>query len=113
MEGLLLGAAVGASAWLALRTRSERRAIGLAGLSGAAMGIVIGLLGGRLMLGSLALLADGFPGSRLRVDQIGLLFGESGIGPVTQLAANALEAGLFSACVVGAMVLVRRRFAAD
>jgi DNA-binding winged helix-turn-helix (wHTH) protein len=113
MEGLLLGAAVGASAWLALRTGSVRRAVGFAGLGGAAMGIVIGLLGGRLMLGSLALLADGFPGSRLRVDQIGRLFGESGIGPVTQLAANALEAGLFSACVVGAMVLVRRRFAAD
>jgi len=113
MEGLLLGAAVGVSAWLALRTGSLRRAVAFAGLTGAATGIVIGLLDGRLMLGSLALLADGFPGSRLRVDQIGRVFGESGIGPVTQLAANALEAGLFSACVIGAMVLVRRRFAAD
>jgi DNA-binding winged helix-turn-helix (wHTH) protein len=113
MEGLLLGAAVGLSAWLAFGTNSLRRGAAFAGLSGATAGLVIALLGGRLMLGSLALLADGFPGSRLRVDQIGRLFGETGIGPVTQVAANALEGALFSGCVVAAMVIARRRFGAN
>jgi len=111
MEGVLLGAAVGWSVWLGSRTGSLRRALTLAGGVGAAAGLGIALLGGRLMLGSLALLADGFPGSRLRVDQIGRIFGESEIGPLTRVVATTLEAGLFSACVVAAMILAQRRFA--
>jgi DNA-binding winged helix-turn-helix (wHTH) protein len=109
MEGLLLGAGVGVAAWLAPRSSSLRLGTALAALPAAVAGLAIALLGGRLMLGSLELLAEAFPGSRLRVEQIGRLFGESGFGPVTRVASTVLEAALFSACVVGAMTIARRR----
>jgi DNA-binding winged helix-turn-helix (wHTH) protein len=111
MEGLLLGAAIGASTWMALRTGSVRRGIALGGIGGAIAGVVIALLGGRLMLGSLESLSAAFPGSRLRFDQIERLFGEAGFGPVTAFAVSTLEGALFSACVVGAILLARKVFA--
>ncbi|WBY09362.1 hypothetical protein PIB19_08650 [Sphingomonas sp. 7/4-4] len=70
--------------------------------------MLVPLRGGRLMGGSLDLLARHFPASRLRLDQIGGLFGESGFGPVAQLVTGALEGGLFAACIAGAMLLARR-----
>jgi hypothetical protein len=110
MEGFLLGAAVGIGAWLGARSRFARQAVALGGVTGAVGGIVISLLGGRLMLGSLELLAQAFPNSRLRMEHVGQLFGESGFGPVTRVASTVLEAALFSACVVGAMMIGRRGF---
>jgi len=110
-EGLLLGGAVGAGAWLAsrgARSLSLRRSIVVAGLVGGAVGILIPLLGGRLMGGSLDLLARHFPGSRLRLDQISGLFGETGFGPVSQIVTGALEGFLFGGCIVGAMIIARR-----
>ncbi len=110
-EGALLGGAVGLGAWLGGRGAgrpSLRRGILAAGLAGGGAGILIALLGGRLMAGSLDLLARSFPGSRLRLDQIGALFGESGFGPVSEIATGALEGALFGACIVGAMLLARR-----
>jgi DNA-binding winged helix-turn-helix (wHTH) protein len=107
-EGLALGGAVGLGAWMASRggePRSLRRTVALAGLTGGAAGILIPLLGGRLMGGSLDLLASSFPGSRLRLDPIGALFGESGFGPVSQVVTGGLEGMLFGGCVVGAMAL--------
>jgi hypothetical protein len=65
-------------------------------------------MGGRLMGGSLDLLARTFPASRLRLDQIGALFGETGFGPVSQLVTGGLEGALFGGCVVSAMILGRR-----
>ena len=111
MEGLVLGAAVGVGAALAFRSALLRVGMALAGLAGAVAGIVISLLGGRLMLGSLELLAEAFPGSRLRLDPLSHLFGEPSFGPVTAFGSNILEATLFSACVVGATLLARRRLA--
>ena len=67
--------------------------------------------GGRLMAGSLDLLARAFPDSRLRLDQISGLFGERGVGPLTSLVTSCLEGALFSACVVVAMILAQRSFA--
>jgi DNA-binding winged helix-turn-helix (wHTH) protein len=112
-EGALLGGAVGFAAWIAFRTGHARlrRSVVIAGLVGALAGILIALAGGRLMAGSLDLLALAFPDSRLRLDQISGLFGESGFGPVTRLVTSALEGALFSACVVGAMILAGRSFA--
>jgi DNA-binding winged helix-turn-helix (wHTH) protein len=110
-EGLLLGGAVGLGAWLASRgddSRSLRRRVAIAGLAGGAAGIVIPLFGGRLMGGSLDLIARAFPGSRLRLDQLSGLFGESRFGPVSQMATGAIEGLLFAGCVVGAMLLARR-----
>jgi DNA-binding winged helix-turn-helix (wHTH) protein len=80
----------------------------LAALAGAAAGILIPLLGGRLMGGSLDLLARQFQGSRLRLDWIGGLFGESGFGPVSQIVTGGLEGALFGGCIVGALILARR-----
>jgi hypothetical protein len=62
------------------------------------------------MGGSLAVLADRFPDSRLSLDQIGALFGERGFGPVSQTVTAGLEGALFGACVAGAMILARRSF---
>jgi DNA-binding winged helix-turn-helix (wHTH) protein len=108
-EGALLGAAVGFGVWLARRTGSLRRALLAASLAGGATGVLIVLLGGRLMAGSLALLADHFPRSRLRLDAIGAVLGEDGFGPLSQTVTAALEGALFAACVVGAMALAERR----
>ena len=111
-EGAILGGAVGFGAWLASSGDvSPRRGAAYAGLAGAAAGILIPLVGGRLMGGSLDLLARHFPDSRLRLDPVGGLFGESGFGPVTQVVTGALEGMLFGGCVVGAMLLAKRGLA--
>lgn len=107
-EGALLGGAVGLGAWLTA-AMSARRSAAVAGAIGAVAGMAIALLGGRLLGGSLALLASGFPAAHLRLGQIGGLFGEGGFGPVSLLVTGALEGALFSAGVVGAMTLARQR----
>lgn len=112
-EGALLGGAVGLSAWLAIggdTSRPFRRCVTAAALSGGVAGILIPLLGGRLMGGSLDLLARSFPASRLRLDAIGALLGESGFGPVSQVVTGGLEGMLFSGCIVAAMVIARRNW---
>jgi hypothetical protein len=109
MEGLLLGGSVGLGAWLGLRDHwSARRRIAIAGLIGLVTGVLIVLLGGTLMGGSLDLLAGSFPDSRLRLDQIGALLGERGFGQISQIVTGGLEGALFASCVVGAMVFARR-----
>lgn len=110
-EGALLGAAVGLGAWLASRGPRSlplRRSVAATALAGGAAGAVVPLLGGRLMGGSLDQLATRFPQSRLRLDQIGGLFGETGLGPISQIVTGALEGALFCAWVVAAMILARR-----
>jgi DNA-binding winged helix-turn-helix (wHTH) protein len=110
-EGALLGGAVGLGAWLASRgggRRSLRRSVAVAGLACGGAGILIPLLGGRLMGGSLDLLARSFPDSRLRLDQIGGLFGENGFGPISQIVTGGLEGALFGGCIVGATIIARR-----
>ena len=111
-EGALIGAAVGIAAALALRGSSVRRGALFGGLCGGAAGIVIVLLGGRLMLGSLELLISGFPNSRLRLDQVSHPFAQAALNRLVHLGAAGAEAGLFAGCVIGAMVFARRRFAA-
>jgi hypothetical protein len=113
-EGVVLGAAVGLGAWLAgagTAPGSLRRGFAISALAGGAAGAAITLLGGRLMAGSLDLLARSFPESRLRLDPIGALFGEQGFGPVSQVVTGALEGALFGGCVVGATIVARRAFA--
>jgi hypothetical protein len=87
---------------------SLRIGVAVAVLLGGAAGALISLLGGRLMGGSLASLADAFPDSRLRLDGIGGMFGETSFGPVSQTVTAGLEAALFASLVVAAMVLVSR-----
>jgi hypothetical protein len=110
-EGALLGAAVGFGIWLAGRAphrRALERGIVASGMAGAVAGALIALLGGRLMGGSLDLLARGFPGSHLRLDAIGSLFGETGFGPVARIVTSGVEGALFGGCVAGAMILAQR-----
>jgi DNA-binding winged helix-turn-helix (wHTH) protein len=106
-EGVILGGAIGLGAWLS-DGWSVRRSMAAAGLAGAMAGAAITLLGGSLMGGSLDLLVRQFPGSRLKLDAVGQLIGESAFGPMTQLVTGALEGLLFGACVVGAMRLAER-----
>jgi DNA-binding winged helix-turn-helix (wHTH) protein len=109
-EGAVIGAAVGLAAGLALRSGSVRRGAAVAGACGAAAGVLILLAGGRLMLESLELLAAGFPGSRLHMDEISRPFADAGLDRIAHLLDAGVETGLFSACVVGAILLARRRF---
>jgi hypothetical protein len=111
-EGVMLGGAVGLGAWLA-GPRSLRLGSAIAALAGGVAGTAITLLGGRLMAGSLDLLARSFPDSRLRLDPIGGLFGEEGFGPVSQVVTGALEGALFAGCVVAAMIVARRTLASN
>jgi DNA-binding winged helix-turn-helix (wHTH) protein len=113
-EGLVLGGVVGLGAWIGGRGGEPRRlrlGSGVAALAGGIAGVAIALAGGRLMAGSLDLLARSFPESRLRLDPIGALFGEQGFGPVAQVVTAALEGALFGGCVVGAMIVARRTLA--
>lgn len=110
-EGALLGAAVGVGVWLA-NARLFERSVAVAGAAGAAAGIFIALLGGRLMAGSLHLLANRFPDSRLQIDQIGGLFGERGFGAISLVATGGFEGLLFGCCVVAAMLLALGRLRA-
>lgn len=110
-EGAVLGGAVGLAVWLSRRGEgvSVQRGVVTAGAIGAAAGVLIHLLGGRLMAGSLQLLADRFPDSHLSLDQIGRLFGESTFGPISQAVLGGLEGLLFAACIVGALMITQRR----
>lgn len=110
-EGVVLGGATGLACWLALRGAPERTIAPRAGVAaaiGAAAGAVIPLLGGRLMSGSLDSLARQFPASRLRLDPLGALFGEQGLGPISQVVCGAMEGALFVGCVAAAMALAVR-----
>ena len=112
LEGVALGGALGLAVWLGGRRADAltvQRSLVAGGLAGGAAGVLLPLAGGRLMGGSLDLLARRFPESRLRLDPIGALFGERGFGPVSQVATGALEGMLFGACVVGAVALAHRR----
>lgn len=112
-EGVLLGAAVGLAFWLAqIRYADSVRRSGLvAALIVGATGAFIPLLGGRMLGGSLDLLATSFPNSRLHFGRIGMLFGETGFGPRTEIITGGLEGALFGACVVMALTLHRKRSA--
>ncbi|WGM31898.1 winged helix-turn-helix domain-containing protein [Brevundimonas sp. NIBR11] len=109
-EGALLGGAVGLGFWLSHRSGpiSPRRSAAISGACAAVGGLLIALLGGRLMGGSLDLLADQFPQSSLRLDHLGRLFGEIGFGPVSRAVTATLEGLLFGAGVAFALTVTRR-----
>ena len=112
-EGVVLGGTVGFAAWLARQrtaSLSTNRAIACSAIVGAGAGIVIVLFGGRLMVGSLDLLVRQFSGSRLRIDQIGRLFGETNFSETAQIATGGLEGALFAASIVGAILIAHRKW---
>ncbi len=109
-EGALLGGVVGLAAWASNRAaaRAGRLSLALAAAAGAIAGAAISLGGGRMMAGSLDLLARQFPGSRLRLDPIGGMFGEVDFGPISQAMTAALEGALFTTCIVFAILLANK-----
>lgn len=109
-EGVVIGASVGIAYVIAasLEPGPRWQRIAAAVGCGAAGGLLVAALGGHMMGGSLDLLAQQFPESRLRLDRIGQWFGETGFGRTSQLVTAALEGGLFAAGVVTAMRLARR-----
>ncbi len=108
-EGAAIGGAVGLGVCLGGRNAGMR--IWPAAFAGAAAGVAITSLGGKLLGGSLDQLTRIFPQSRLRLDQIGFMFGEDGFGRISQIATGALEGSLFAACVAAAILLARRQLA--
>lgn len=110
VEGAMFGGALGLGAWLGRQSTFARK-VSTAAFAGAVAGALIAALGGRLMGGSLDLLARSFPNSRLRLDQIGAAFGEVGFGPLTRIVTGGLEGLVFGACVIGAMAIARRHLA--
>lgn len=110
LEGAAIGATVGLAGWAAHRWGgAPARQLALAGVISAAGGAAVTLLGGRLMAGSLDLLTQAMPQSRLSLNRIGALFGETGLGPISQVVTGTLEAALFGLGVVSAMLLAARR----
>lgn len=114
ITGGLEGAALGAAVGLGLhagggfgRVAGWRPVAGAAVLGGVA-GALIPLAGGRLMGGSLDLLARSFSESRLHVDALGRFVGEMHFGPTTQVVLGGLEGLLFGGGVAGALVVLHR-----
>lgn len=96
-EGLALGGAVGLAYWIATRRAgSTKRHAGLAGMIlGAAAGLIIALLGGRLLAGSVDVLTQTMTGARLDLGRIGALLGEPGFGLRSRIVTSMAEGALF------------------
>ena len=108
-EGALLGAALGLAAWIARgRDLGFGRSAAVGGLAGGAAGLLVPLLGGHLLGGSLDLLAREFPDARFSLDTIGALLGESGFGRMSEAFTATIEGSLFGLCVGGALALARK-----
>lgn len=112
LEGAVIGASVGLSVWLGRRLLPHqplRFAILPAASIGAIAGVGIVLAGGRLLGGSIYELARLLPQSRLRFDQIGGFFGETGFGPISQIVTGGLESMLLAAGITAAILLAQRQ----
>lgn len=107
MEGVVIGAGVGLGLWFARESGPVR--LWPAALIGVVIGAAIPALGGRLLGGSLFAVAQMLPQSQFRPDNIGVLLGEDGFGPVSAMVSGALESLLFVGGVVWAMALARRQ----
>lgn len=111
-EGALPGAALGLAAWIAaIRRLAWGGSAAVGGLTGGAAGLLVPLLGGHLLGGSLDLLARRFPEGRFRLDAIGSLLGENGFGRGSEALTATIEGALFGLCVAGALALARQRAA--
>ena len=109
VEGLIMGGAIGAALWLAWKRRSGIAAGAILALAlGAFGGLLVDLAGGRLLGGSLYALQLGLGDTRLHLETLGAVFGESGFGPRTLMAATVTEAAILAAATVCAVMLAFR-----
>jgi DNA-binding winged helix-turn-helix (wHTH) protein len=100
-EGLVIGAAAGLASFL-LQQRIKG-ALALAGLLGAGSGLVVVMLDGRMMGGSLQTLVTAFPSSQFRLDGLGRVFGETGFGAIGRAVTGAFEGAIFTLGLVSAL----------
>ncbi len=115
ITGALEGAALGAAVGLGVSWADQKSSISIwpTALTGLGVGMAIPALGGKLLGGSLEQLAGVFPQSRLRLDQIGAVFGKSGFGQISQIVSGGIEGMLFAACVATAMLVAKRQMEAS
>lgn len=113
-EGALLGGLLVLGAQLgnriipdSERTGKWRTTLG-AGFGGATAGVLIPLLGGHLMGGSLDQLTKAFAQSNLQLDRFGSLFGEVRFGGGTEVVLAGFEGLLFGVFLMGALTLLER-----
>lgn len=108
LEGAILGTAVasGIFAGGGLYAKSRIRPVVGAATAAGVSGVLISIVGGRLMSGSLHLLTQSFSGAHLKMDTLGRFFGEMEFGIITQTVLAGIEGFIFGACVVGAMVFL-------
>jgi DNA-binding winged helix-turn-helix (wHTH) protein len=108
LEGLVVGAAVGAGYALATRRLPEGgmaaprggarfRVALITGLISATAGIALALAGRHLVGSSLDVIADAFAGSEVGLDALARLLGEDSLRPLTRAIVNGLETLLFGA----------------
>lgn len=107
VTGVLIAKRVGRIALSETRASIRSTVVG-GGLGGGVAGMLIPIGGGRLLGGSLELLAQSFEGSQIRLDALSQLFGEGSFGLVTQMVLGGVEGLLFGAFLVGALGLSRR-----
>jgi len=101
LEGFVVGAATGLALVLTQRRISYPRF--MTALLGAASGLIIILLDGQMMAGSLQTLITAFPSSQFRLDGLGRSLGERGFGFSSRMVTAALEGAVFVVAVVEAM----------
>ncbi|WP_333574036.1 winged helix-turn-helix domain-containing protein [Sphingomonas sp.] len=101
LEGFVVGAATGLA--LVLTQQRIRYSAGMAALLGAAAGLIVILLDGRMMAGSLQTLVSAFPSSQFRFDGLGRLLGERGFGASSRMVTAAFEGAVFVVAMVQAM----------
>ncbi|MCW9707279.1 winged helix-turn-helix domain-containing protein [Fodinibius salsisoli] len=111
LEGAVLGAAVALGAMFGggLNATHRIRPVVAAATASGIAGVLITISGGHLMSGSLDLLTRSFTGSHLRLDAFGRFFGEINFGLITQTVLAGVEGFLFGACVVGAIVYLKKQ----
>lgn len=106
LEGLVMGSVVGASILLARKPVAAGLAIAVC--LGALGGVLVALLDGRMMAGSLQEFVRSFPDSHFRFDALGDDATAKGFGPVGRLMTSAFEGALFTVGMSWAILLEKR-----
>lgn len=101
LEGFVLGGIAGLAA--STRFASDSRLLIGTGLMGMVAGVLLVLLGGKLMAGSIASLVSAFPESALPLDVVGGFAQGRGWGDFAMVTAAGVEGAAFAIAVVWAV----------